>query len=100
MSKGTTELKRVTVNVTKVYNLTAQQYTLGGTYIQGEYDKDATKVVLYIDGVAKKNSALNTADLTYKVDVTNLITSSDQLVEMVMSKGTEELKRLTIDVTE
>ncbi|MBC1457695.1 immunoglobulin-like domain-containing protein [Listeria newyorkensis] len=100
MSKGTTELKRVTVDVTKVYNLTAQQYTLGDTFVQGEYDKEATKVVLYVDGVAKKNSALNTDDLTYKVDVTNLITSSNQLVEVVMSKGTEELKRLTIDVTE
>ncbi|KGL39140.1 immunoglobulin-like domain-containing protein [Listeria sp. SHR_NRA_18] len=100
MSKGTKELSRVTVGVTKVYNLTANKYMLGDTFVRGEYDKDATKVVIYIDGVAKKNSALNTDDLTYKVDVTNLISSSDQLVEVVMSKGTEELKRLTLDVSE
>ncbi|MBC1501862.1 hypothetical protein HB943_14775 [Listeria weihenstephanensis] len=100
MSKGTTELKRVTVNVSKIYMLTADPYTLGEAYATGTYDKEATKVVLYVDGVAKKNSALDTTNMTYRVAAKGLVTSKTQKVEMVMSKGTKELARIKVTVQE
>ncbi|MBC1436377.1 hypothetical protein HB848_13620 [Listeria rocourtiae] len=104
MSKGTTELKRVTVKVNEApvpeYTLTADEYTMGEEYITGNYDKEATKVVLYIDGESIKMGSLDPATMTYKVAANKLITSTDQKVEIVMSKGTTELKRVTVKVNE
>ncbi|PEF43427.1 hypothetical protein CON22_26120, partial [Bacillus cereus] len=94
-SKGTKELKRVQVTV---YALTANDYTIGENYITGEYDSQATKVVLYVDGKAVKNSALDSNDYTYKVAAKSFVTSKDQKVEMVESKGTKELKRVQVTV--
>ncbi|MBC1435076.1 hypothetical protein HB848_06955 [Listeria rocourtiae] len=104
MSKGTTELKRVTVKVNEApvpeYTLTADEYTIGEEYITGNYDKEATKVVLYIDGKDIKKGSLDPATMTYKVAANKLVTSADQKVEIVMSKGTTELKRVTVKVNE
>ncbi|EUJ47832.1 immunoglobulin-like domain-containing protein [Paenilisteria rocourtiae] len=102
MSKGATELKRVSVNVKDApipeYTLTANDYTIGEEYITGTYDKAATKVVLYIDGQVVKNSALDPETMTYKVAANKVVTSVDQKVEMVMSNGTTELERVTVNV--
>ncbi|MBC1501875.1 DUF5011 domain-containing protein [Listeria weihenstephanensis] len=100
MSKGATELKRVTVNISKKYTLTADPYTLGEAYVTGTYDKEATKVVLYVDGVAKKNSALDSTNMTYSIAAKGLVTSKTQKVELVMSKGTQELKRVTLVIND
>ncbi|EUJ28749.1 putative peptidoglycan linked protein [Listeria grayi FSL F6-1183] len=104
MSKGSTELKRVTVKVTEAdptnYTLTADDYQIGDTYISGTYDKAATKVVLYVDGKAVKNSTLDPATMTYRLQAKGFVTSANQKVEMVMSKGSTELKRITVKVTE
>ncbi|MBC1500952.1 hypothetical protein HB943_10060, partial [Listeria weihenstephanensis] len=100
MSKGTKELKRIVVNVkeapTNAHALTAQEYYLGSAFTTGTYDKEATKVVLYVDGKAVKNSTLDPATMTYKAAAKSFITNASQKVEMVMSKGTKELKRIVV----
>ncbi|MBC1501883.1 hypothetical protein HB943_14880, partial [Listeria weihenstephanensis] len=95
--------KRIVVNVkeapTNAHALTAQEYYLGSAFITGTYDKEATKVVLYVDGKAVKNSTLDLATMTYKAAAKSFITNASQKVEMVMSKGTKELKRVTVKVS-
>ncbi|MCU5669090.1 DUF5011 domain-containing protein, partial [Bacillus cereus] len=102
--EGNAELKRVAVNVKEKsqedYILTANDYTPGEQYISGEYDPQATKVVLYVDGTAVKNSALDSTNHTYKVAAKSLVTSKNQKVEVVESKGTTELKRVQVNVKE
>lgn len=100
MSKGTQELKRITVNVSKLYNLSAETYKLGDNYIIGSYDAEATKVVMYVDGIAVKNGAINDEDLTYTIAAKGFVSSVDQHVEVVESKGTVVLKRVTVQVVE
>ena len=103
-SQGTKELKRVQVNVKEApqenYVLTADDYTIGEQYITGKYDPRATKVVLYIDGKAVKNSALNKENNTYMVAAKSLVTSKDQKIEVVESQGKQELKRVQVNVKE
>ncbi|PEF42562.1 hypothetical protein CON22_28700, partial [Bacillus cereus] len=98
--EGNKQLKRVQVNVKEApqdeYVLTANDYTIGEKNITGEYDPQATKVVLYVDGKAVKNSALDSTDHTYKVAASSFVTSKDQKVEVVESKGTKELKRVQV----
>ncbi|MBC1937834.1 hypothetical protein HCA69_15835, partial [Listeria grandensis] len=54
--------------------LTAKDYTIGESYITGDYDKEGTKVVLYIDGKVAKNSVLDPKTMTYKVAARDLVT--------------------------
>ncbi|PEF43828.1 hypothetical protein CON22_24725 [Bacillus cereus] len=98
-SKGKSELKRVKVNVQEApeYTLTVDDYKLGSTYITGTVDSKVTKVVLYIDGVAVRNSQLDQETHTYKVYAHDVI-STNQKVEVVASKKTSEVKRMEVNV--
>ncbi|WP_324603477.1 immunoglobulin-like domain-containing protein [Listeria grayi] len=100
MSKGTTELKRVTVKVSKQYTLSANPYKVGDTYLTGTYDAEATKVVLYVNGEAVKNGAIDSEGLTYTIAAKNFIKDSNQKVEVVESQGTTILKRIAVDILE
>ncbi|PEF44623.1 hypothetical protein CON22_20790 [Bacillus cereus] len=98
-SKGKSELKRVKVNVQEApeYTLTADDYKLGSTFITGTVDPQVTKAVLYIDGVAVRNSQLDPETHTYKVYAHD-VTSATQKVEVVASKKTSEVKRITVNI--
>lgn len=83
-------------------NLTADDYMIGAANITGAYDtdKNITKVVLYIDGIAKKNGVLNATNGTYSVAAKNLVTSKSQKVEIVESAGTKVVHRIQVTVLE
>lgn len=98
-SKGKTEMKRIGVNVQEApeYTLTADEYTVGNTYITGTVDPNITKVVLYVGGIAVRNSKMNSENHTYKLYARD-VTSTDQKVEVVASKRTSEVKRVNVKI--
>ncbi|PEO38858.1 Ig-like domain-containing protein [Bacillus wiedmannii] len=83
------------------YELTANPYTIGQANITGTYGppEEITKVVLYVNGTAVKNSALDSANGTYSAAANSFITSPSDTVEVVASKGTMVVKRETVNVT-
>ncbi|KGL45767.1 leucine-rich repeat domain-containing protein [Listeria sp. SHR_NRA_18] len=100
MVRGSSEiLHRVKVRVEDP--LTVEPYVLGDAYVRGQFPRGVTKVVLYVDGVAKKSGALQTNDPNrpYLISAQGVITNPKQVVEVVASDGNVVRERLIVPVS-
>ncbi|EUJ43357.1 cell wall anchor domain-containing protein [Listeria riparia FSL S10-1204] len=100
MVRGSSEiLNRVKVRVEDP--LTVEPYVIGDAYIRGQFPRGVTKVVLYVDGVAKKSGSLQTTDPNrpYLISAQGLITNTKQVIEVVASDGNLVRERLVVPVS-
>ncbi|MBC1457736.1 leucine-rich repeat domain-containing protein [Listeria newyorkensis] len=100
MVRGSSEiLHRVKVRVEDP--LTVEPYVIGEPYVRGQFPRGVTKVVLYVDGVAKKSGALQSNDPNrpYLISAQGLITNPKQVVEVVASDGNVVRERLIVPVS-
>ncbi len=100
MVRGSSEiLHRVKVRVEDP--LTVEPYVVGDAYVRGQFPRGVTKVVLYVDGVAKKSGALQTTDPNrpYLISAQGLITNPKQVVEVVASDGNVVRERLIVPIS-
>ncbi|MBC1458122.1 leucine-rich repeat domain-containing protein [Listeria newyorkensis] len=100
MVRGSSEiLNRVKVRVEDP--LTVEPYVIGDAYIRGQFPRGVTKVVLYVDGVAKKSGSLQTTDPNrpYLISAQGLITNTKQVIEVVASDGNVVRERLVVPVS-
>ncbi|MBC1435566.1 leucine-rich repeat domain-containing protein [Listeria rocourtiae] len=100
MVRGSSEiLHRVKVRVEDP--LTVEPYVLGEPYVRGQFPRGVTKVVLYVDGMAKKSGALQLTDPNrpYLISAQGLITNTKQVVEVVASDGNVVRERLRVPVS-
>ncbi|MBC1292581.1 leucine-rich repeat domain-containing protein [Listeria booriae] len=100
MIRGSSEiLNRVKVRVEDP--LTVEPYVIGEPYVRGQFPRGVSKVVLYVDGIAKKSGALqiNDPNRSYLISAQGLITNSKQVVEVVASDGNMVRERLIVPVS-
>ncbi|MBA3927164.1 toxin Cry1Ac domain D-VI-related protein [Listeria rustica] len=101
VDSGYVERARVTVKVTGDpvydYNLTANDYTLGGTTITGKYGKDVSKVRLWVNDTVVGQATTN-ADGTYSIiNVPSWVKLSTDKVEVVgVNAAYKEVARKTV----
>lgn len=83
------------------YNLSANEYTIGDTYITGEYDNQyADTVKLIVDGKVVKLTHPNLSQNSYKILASSFIDSSEDEVYIAEYKGTQELSRVKVNVNQ
>ena len=83
------------------YNLSANDYTMGDTYITGTYDNEyADTVKLIVDGKVVKLTHPDPSQNNYQIVVKSLIESADQEVVVAEYKGTKELTRVNVNVNQ
>ncbi|OTP26379.1 immunoglobulin-like domain-containing protein [Enterococcus mundtii] len=83
------------------YNLSANEYTIGDTYITGEYDNQyADTVKLIVDGKVVKLTHPNSSKNSYKILASSYIDSTEHEVYIAEYKGTQELSRVRVNVNQ
>ncbi|EJC3746155.1 DUF5011 domain-containing protein [Enterococcus faecium] len=83
------------------YNLSANEYTIGDTYITGEYDNQyADTVKLIVDDKVVKLTHPNLSQNSYKILASSFIDSPEHEVYIVEYRGTQELSRVRVNVNQ
>ena len=95
--------KTVTIKAPEevTYNLSANDYTIGDTYITGEYDNQyADTVKLIVDDKVVKLSHPDLSQNSYKIIANSFIDSVAHEVYIAEYKGSQELSRVKVNLNE
>ncbi|MGN8983419.1 immunoglobulin-like domain-containing protein, partial [Enterococcus villorum] len=95
--------KTVTIKAPEevTYNLSANDYTIGDTYVTGEYDNQyADTVKLIVDDKVVKLSHPDLSQNSYKIIANSFIDSVAHEVYIAEYKGSQELSRVKVNLNE
>ncbi|MFC0461737.1 immunoglobulin-like domain-containing protein [Enterococcus villorum] len=95
--------KTVTIKAPEevTYNLSANDYTIGDTYVTGEYDNQyADTVKLIVDDKVVKLSHPDLSQNSYKIIANSFIDSMAHEVYIAEYKGSQELSRVKVNLNE